>query len=255
MITFCTITGDSPRIEQVFVTLRPRCVNDRLQRTSRPRGPAPSSATSWTAPPRLERNHKEGRALRTESTINDTRDFDIGKRLCNLPALRKVGFSANRRLLDAQTISHDPIIGDTVFADINHPAVVDGQRVAGLRFGDPRVHALLAAIAVDRLGVDGFSNRTLKPLVASLQGLDADDVSAGKMTYDLRRLRLHGLIERIPHTNRYRPTPLGWRTAWFYHHAYNRFTRTGLADIADPNSPAPLRRALDDLATHSGIAA
>ena len=37
-------------------------------------------------------------------------DFGIGKRLCNLTALRKVGFSANRRLLDAQTISHDPII-------------------------------------------------------------------------------------------------------------------------------------------------
>ncbi|MGH9056121.1 MAG: hypothetical protein ACRDYY_09720 [Acidimicrobiales bacterium] len=42
--------------------------------------------------------------------------FDIGKRLCNLLALRKVGFSANRRLLHAQTISHDPMIGDTVFS-------------------------------------------------------------------------------------------------------------------------------------------
>jgi hypothetical protein len=75
------------------------------------------------------------------------------------------------------------------------------------------------------------------------------------MTYDLRRLRLHGLIQRIPHTHRYRPTPLGWRTAWFYHHAYNRFCRIGLADIADPTTPAPLRRALEDLAARSGLAA
>ena len=75
------------------------------------------------------------------------------------------------------------------------------------------------------------------------------------MTYDLRRLRLHGLIERIPHTHRYRPTSLGWRTAWFYTHAYNRFVRTGTTDIADPRSTAPLNRALDDLATRSGIAA
>ena len=43
------------------------------------------------------------------------------------------------------------------------------------------------------------------------------------MTYDFRRLRLHGLIQRIPHTQRYLPTPLGWRTVWFYHHAYDRF--------------------------------
>ena len=75
------------------------------------------------------------------------------------------------------------------------------------------------------------------------------------MTYDLRRLRLHGLIERIPNSHRYRPTPLGWQTAWFLTRAYNRFIRTGAADIADPGSTAILRRALSDLAARSGIAA
>jgi hypothetical protein len=86
---------------------------------------------------KIKQYHKEGRALRTETTINNTRDFWIGKRLCNLSALREVGFSANRRLLHAQTISHDPIIGDTVFNHIAQPAVIDGQRVPALRFGDP----------------------------------------------------------------------------------------------------------------------
>ena len=56
---------------------------------------------------RIKQYHKKGRALRTETTINDTRDFNIGKRLHNLPALREVGFKANRRLLDVQRISHD----------------------------------------------------------------------------------------------------------------------------------------------------
>src|SRR6516164_4360946 len=51
---------------------------------------------------RIKQYHKEGRALRTETTINDTRDFDIGKRLKNLSALREVGFQANRRLLNVQ---------------------------------------------------------------------------------------------------------------------------------------------------------
>jgi hypothetical protein len=54
---------------------------------------------------RIKQYHKEGRTLRTETTINNTRDFDIGKRLHNLPALRAVGFQANRRLLDVQTKS------------------------------------------------------------------------------------------------------------------------------------------------------
>ncbi|HEV3259499.1 MAG TPA: hypothetical protein VG013_21720, partial [Gemmataceae bacterium] len=41
---------------------------------------------------RIKQYHKEGRALRTETTSNDTRDFGIGKRLSNLAALRQVGF-------------------------------------------------------------------------------------------------------------------------------------------------------------------
>jgi hypothetical protein len=204
---------------------------------------------------RVKQYHKEGRALRTETTINDTRDFGIGKRLCNLPALREVGFSANRRLLDAQTISHDPIIGDAVFHQVNQPVVIGGRRVAGLRFGDERVHALLGAIAVNRHGLDGFNNRDLRAVVAELLHRDPATITPGMMTYDLRRLRLHGLIQRIPHTQRYLPTALGWRTVWFYHYAYDRFLRTGLGQLADPECPAPLRRALDDLAARSGLAA
>jgi hypothetical protein len=202
---------------------------------------------------RVKQYHKEGQALRTETTINDSRDFEIGKRLCNLPALREVGFSANRRLLDTETITHDPIIGDTVFNQINQPTVIDGQRVAGLRFADPRVHALLAAVTICRLQPNGFSNRTLRHHVAPLAGIN--QLTAGRMTYDLRRLRLHGLIARIPHTHRYQPTPLGLRVAWFYTHAYNRFCRTGLAHICDTATTAPLGRALDQLAARSALAA
>jgi hypothetical protein len=62
-------------------------------------------------------------------------------------------------------------------------------------------------------------------------------------------------LTHIPHTHRYRPTPLGWRTAWFYHHAYNRFLRTGSAELADPSTTRPLCRALDELAEKSGLAA
>ena len=103
---------------------------------------------------KVKQYHKEERALRTETTINDTRDFAIGKRLHNLPALREVGFSANRRLLRVQRISHEPWAGDAAFTQVAAPVVVDGQRAAALRFGHPRVHALFA---VNRPGFDGGS--------------------------------------------------------------------------------------------------
>jgi hypothetical protein len=91
---------------------------------------------------RIKQYHKEGRALRTETTINNTRDFAIGKRLHNLPALRQVGFSANRRLLDVQSLSHDCAIGEEAFQRLNRPVEIKGQRAAALRFADPTVQAL-----------------------------------------------------------------------------------------------------------------
>ena len=79
----------------------------------------------------IKQYHKEGRALRTETTINDTYDFNIGRRLTNLPALREIGFSANRRLLDVQRLSHDPADGTTTLAAITDPVITDtGQRLS-----------------------------------------------------------------------------------------------------------------------------
>jgi len=210
---------------------------------------------------KIKQYHKEGRALRTETTINDSYDFGIGRRLCNLPALREIGFSANRRLLDAQRLGHDPIVGQETFEQVCCPTVAHGQRAPALRFGDPRVQALLAAVVVFRLQPEGFTNRQLRTHLAPLLGLSPDQFSAGRMTYDLRRLRLHALIERIEKTHRYRLTDRGWRIALFFTRAYNRFLRTGLADLTDPLATGTLAQALayldeklDDHARNSGLA-
>jgi len=70
---------------------------------------------------RIKQYHKQGRALRSETTINNTRDFYIGKRLHNLPRLRQIGFQANRRLLQVEKISHDCILAEEAFQEINRP--------------------------------------------------------------------------------------------------------------------------------------
>ncbi len=47
---------------------------------------------------------------------------------------------------------------------------------------------------------DGFRNATLRACMAQALGVREDAYSTGRMTYDLRRLRLNGLIERTPHS-------------------------------------------------------
>ena len=196
---------------------------------------------------RIKQYHKEGRALRTETTINNTYDFYIGKNLRNLPALRQIGFQANRRLLQVQRISHDCILAEEAFQKINRPLRVDSQRTSALHFADPKVQALWRALLLFQLLPTGFSNRDLRPHFASLLGQSA--LSRGQMTYHLRRLRLHGIIERIPQTHRYRITSSGLRTLWFCTRTYSRILRPGLASVLPALSPAKtaLRRSFDKL--------
>jgi hypothetical protein len=85
--------------------------------------------------------------------------------------------------------------------------------VSALRFGDPRVHALLQAISHFSLIPAGFQNRDLRPVVAAVLGRELNAYSRGAMTYDLRRLHQHGLIQRVPRTHRYIVTyRIEWRS-------------------------------------------
>ena len=198
---------------------------------------------------RIKQYHKEGRALRTETTINNTRDFNIGKRLPHLPQLRQIGFQANRRLLEVEKISHDCMLAEQAFQQFHRPRQVDQQRASALRFADPQVQSLCHALLAFPQLPGGFSNRHLRERFAALLGKPATALTAGQMTYHLRRLRLHQIIERISGTHRYRLTHAGLRIALFFTRTYNRLLRPGLGRIVPEFSKlsCPLRRAFDKL--------
>lgn len=214
---------------------------------------------------RIKQYHKEGRALRTETTINDPGDFQIGKRLVNLPALREIGFSANRRLLGAQRLDHDPIAGTAILDHVTKPLTsTSGTRVSGLPFGDERSHALLNALELFRLQLpSGFRNAHLRTAVAQLRGLPESATTPGQTTYDLRRLRAHGLIERVPRSNRYRVTESGLHVALLITRVQERILPTALAHLLAPESGSSqlhtteraYQSAIDKLIREQGVAA
>jgi hypothetical protein len=69
------------------------------------------------------------------------------------------------------------------------------------------------------------------------------------MTYDLRRLRLRGLIERRSQTQAYVLAPYGRRVAFFYSKLYARILRPHAPVLPDATDalPRPLRKALEQL--------
>ena len=103
--------------------------------------------------------------------------------------------------------------------------------------------ALAGALSHQLHAVAGFTNKTLRTLVAAHLG---QPYSQSRMSYDLRRLRLHGLIKRLPHSNTYLLTPDGIRVAVFYSKLQNRLLRP-LLDADKPPAKIEIRRALATL--------
>jgi hypothetical protein len=216
---------------------------------------------------RLKQYFKEGRALRTETVICDSRDFGVGRRVNadNFQALRAVGLNANRRLTDAEAADALPAPDVATFEQVTRPSTTDdGLYAPGLRFGDPRVMALMAAIVGFCHLIDGFTNRQLVERTAAL--LDDRPYTARHATYDLRRLRRKELITKIPHSHRYQLTTVGRRVAVLFTKTYGRVLTPGLSALdlslpTDLSTRSPLarswrnfERALEDY-THSAILA
>jgi hypothetical protein len=97
------------------------------------------------------------------------------------------------------------------------------------------------------LAVTGITNKSLRALMTGL--LDGIDYTTNRASYDLARLRLNGLIARIPGTNRYRLTGDGLRFAIFYTKLHDRLLRPLLA-ADQPPAPPPLRKALHTIDIH-----
>jgi len=97
----------------------------------------------------IKQYHKEGQAVTYRDHHHTTPATSAWDGCCaNLPELRRIGFAANRRMLEIEQISHDCALGEDAFQDLQRPRHVDGQRAPALRFADPNVQALLHALVM-----------------------------------------------------------------------------------------------------------
>jgi hypothetical protein len=189
---------------------------------------------------RVKQYLKDGRALRIETVINNPGDLMCKRRLRHLHELQAKARAVNARLLDTERAGQGCVLASPAFERVAQSTLTeDGRRSPALRFGDPRVMALLGALCVG-LNALGFTNRSLRAQVSQLLGVT---FTINQMSYDLARLRTNALIERRPHTNTYQLTPDGQRIAIFYTKVHDRLLRPLIAADAPP-APAELRRAL-----------
>jgi hypothetical protein len=180
---------------------------------------------------------KAQRALRVETTINDPYDFGIGRRLTpdNWRQLRDRGSGINARFLAALGEDQPEPPDATTLAKVVLPShTPDGLRAPGLRFGDPRVMALLASIAACAHAFDGITNAALRD---RMTGLWQPGYSSTQATYDLGRLCRNGLLTRDSGAHRYQLTDHGRRIATLFTRVGARIVVPTLTQLVDPTRP------------------
>jgi hypothetical protein len=198
----------------------------------------------------LKQYFKDGRALRTEMMFNNPYDFNCQRSLSNFDQLWQLGRQINQRLLEQETISQDCFLPWDEVRQLQQSTITEsGQRASALHFTQPRVMAWLAALVYHAHRPTTLRNRALRQTVIQLMGLSENDYTAAQATYDLRRLRLKGLIKRVPHTHTYHLTLLGAKAATFLTKLHERLFRPGLtAALPLSEYPSDLAQALSEVA-------
>ena len=197
---------------------------------------------------RIKQYLKDGRALRIETVINSPDDLRCQRRLVHLDELQARARAINRRLLDTERVGQGCVLASPAFERIARPTLTeDGRKTPALRFGDLRVQALAGALSTTMLAVTGITNKSLRALMTGL--LDGTAYTMNQASYDLTRLRLNGLITRVPGRNLYRLTGDGLRFAIFYTKLHDRLLRPLLA-ADQPPAPLALRNAFRTIETH-----
>jgi len=232
---------------EIIFNRQVRCVTRGVFRTAVDRDNDGVVINAFYRHSRIKTYLKDGRALRVETVINDAYDIGVLRRLEHFTELTAKAHDINRRLLQTMRAGQGCVLASPAIERIAQPTLTEeGRRAPALRFGDPRVMALTGALSLTLFGTCGLTNKSLRALTARLLGTP---YTPAQMTYDLRRLRLNGLIHRIPRTHTCALTPDGTRIAIFYTKLYNRLLRP-LAAADQPQAPPPLRQALATIDQH-----
>jgi hypothetical protein len=183
----------------------------------------------WVRGNSIKMYDKAGSVLRVETTLAEPKDFKVlrprqdgpedklewrplRKGVADLHRRGQVSQQANGAYLDALACVEDDTALAELFDQVSHPTRYRGRRVRALRIGDAQDLALLQAISRGEFATSGLRNRDLRPLLCptskTLSPLEVRRLSA-KVSRQLRMLRAHGILRKVPKSHRYRLTAKG----------------------------------------------
>jgi hypothetical protein len=151
--------------------------------------------------------------LRTEATSNNVTDFAVPKAIDAVPQLREAMATVTDRYLSVQQDILETFVDRGQLRQLAEPTrLPNGKRIPGLKLDHPRQLALMHALVrfAHIAGGDTVTTRDLHPAAAAALDAPTDQYRLASLRYDLSKLRAKGLVEKVPHSRRYRLRPQGY---------------------------------------------
>jgi hypothetical protein len=175
--------------------------------------------------------------LRTEPATNNVTDYGVGKAVKNLPQLREKLNPIIDRYHNVQQDILETFVDRGQLHQLTQPTVLpNGRRIPGLKLDHPRQLALMhALVRFCYLAAGGtFTTAELYPQVLHTLRLSAPDYKLSSLRYDLWKLRAKGLVEKIPHSRRYRLLPHGYQICLLFLKRFDKIYGPLTAGILRP---------------------
>ena len=169
---------------------------------------------TWCRNSFLKQYEKAATFLRRELVSNNVRDFGLKKSLAHWGALRQRFQQITDRFAAAQAQNLNVHGQLDVLARLAQPVLQGKTKVSGIKLEQKRILRLLEVLLQGASGhLKRWTTAHLHQTVWEQCGLGPKDYTRNQIRYDLRKIRLHGLIERIPRTHAYRFTQKGQKLA------------------------------------------
>jgi hypothetical protein len=176
--------------------------------------------------------------LRTETATNNIyTDYGIGKTVENVAPLRKKLDGIIDRYLDVQQDILETFVDREQLRKLTQPTLLpNGRRIPGLKLDQPRQLALMhSLLRFCYLAAEGtFSTRELYPQTLQALRRAPEEYKLASLRYDLWKLRAKGLVEKIPHSRRYRLLPHGYQICLVFLKLYEKIYAPLTAGILQP---------------------
>ncbi len=185
---------------------------------------------------------RDHRLLRTEPATNDVTDYGVDKAVENLPELRQKLQSITQNYLNIQQDILETFADGGQLRHLSQPTLLaNGKRIPGLKLDQPGQLALMQALVrFSYIAAGGtFTTPELHPSTAAALGCSTAAYKLGSLRYDLSKLRAKGLVEKIPHSRRYRLLPEGYRLCVVYLKLFEKIYAPLTAGLLNPSRATP----------------